>query len=276
VQVTKLTTELALEDAGLDWGKVSRVVLVGGSTHMPAVRQMLKDISRMTPDTGVNPVIAVALGAAIYAHMLETGSAPKAIHQKEPIAPNPGTGTAPPAIVAPAETLPAPTGALPRVRFVTAHGVGVKALSKGKWINAVLIPKNTPVPCSVSKRFYSVKSASGNTAVKIVVTQGDTPHLELAETLGVGRIEGLPAGDHSGQPVEVTMRFDEQGRVHMDAVYVNTAQRLRLSLEIPSALRAEQVREYRQLLKETGLTGGKSPKKTNGDEIVELRPIDDD
>lgn len=81
LQSTKLTLEMALEDAGLSWSAVSRVVLVGGSTHMPAVRAMLKETCGFPPDTGVNPVTAVALGAAIYAHVLETGQSFKAIHQ---------------------------------------------------------------------------------------------------------------------------------------------------------------------------------------------------
>jgi molecular chaperone DnaK len=74
VQSTKLTTELVLEDAHLDWSDLTRIALVGGSTQLPAVRAMLREASGLQPDTGVNPVIAVALGAAIYAHMLESGS----------------------------------------------------------------------------------------------------------------------------------------------------------------------------------------------------------
>lgn len=79
VQTTRLTTEMALEDAGFDWPDVSRVLLVGGSTQMPAIREMLKRVSGLNLDFGVHPIMAVSLGAAIYAHLLEKGEQPKTV-----------------------------------------------------------------------------------------------------------------------------------------------------------------------------------------------------
>jgi len=302
LQSTRLTTELALEDAGLQWEQVARVVLVGGSTHMPAVRKMLKDVSGVAPDIGVNPVVAVALGAAIYAHMLETGGGVRAVHRhpeiepEEEIQPAPRPESAPPVAQAPtpppirafggtdaaARTEPwlEPTEAgdaeitteqprqeserppgdypvtqrppsFPTVRFVTAHGVGVKVRGWEGWKNSVLIPKNTPVPCGKTKQYVTASGTGGGTRIKVEITQGDTPDISLAEVLGTGRIEGFPGNEPPGQPVDVVMQFDEQGRLHVEAIYVNTGQQMQMSLEIPGGLRPEQVEQYREDLSNT-------------------------
>lgn len=275
LRMTKLTTEMALEDAGYQWNEISRVVLVGGSTHMPMVRQMLKESSGFAPDTGVNPVIAVALGAATYAHMLETGQSPKTIHQKElpqkdfnaaasagQVSTGRGTATAPPA-PEPGGEPPRPQIAagttppiipMPKVRFVTAHGVGVKALDRQQgMVNVVLITKNQRVPASKIRRFRTRGSGSRSRRLKIEVTQGDSTQVDLVETLGTLCIEGLPPNEPEGQPVDVTLTFDDQGRLHVTAEYVPTKQSLQLSLDIPGCLREEQVKEFRKYMREVGL-----------------------
>jgi molecular chaperone DnaK len=251
LQATKLTTEVAIEDAGLKWDQIARVVLVGGSTHMPAVREMLKQVSGKPPDTGVNPVVAVALGAAIYAHMLEAGVAPKAIQQKPTIEPDDQEATLAPQASEP--TVSEEGGeAMPRVRFVTAHGVGLKVRTARGWSNRVLIPKNTQVPVSTTKRFLTKSSGAGGSTIKIDVTQGDTTDLALAETLGTGRIKGVPPDEPDQQPVDVTMKFDDQGRLHIQAFYVPRNQEMEMSLEIPGGLQEEEVREHQRFLEETG------------------------
>ncbi|MCH8828110.1 MAG: Hsp70 family protein [Planctomycetes bacterium] len=298
LQTTKLTTELALEDANVTWDDVDRIVVVGGSTHMPMVRKMLREISGKDPDTGVNPVLAVALGAAQYAHLLEAGQAPEAVHQqkkngnqakvseiatvelkddgdeaKDEKGLDPfkdksenrktnGEKKPPPGNEDDLELEPLPSNnpppipvALPRVGFVTAHGVGVKAMIRGKKSNVVLIHKNSRVPCEVSQRFKTIPNSRGEVRrhIPIEVTQGDTPHLELAECVGVGNIEGIPADAPPGRPVKVTMSFDVQGRLHVEAVYVDTGQQLQIELTIPGGLAEEEVRQYRQIMEDTGL-----------------------
>ena len=253
LQATRLTTEMALQDADVKWDDVAKVVLVGGSTHMPKVREMLKEVSGQDPDTGVNPVLAVALGAAQYAHMLESGNAPTAVHQKQdddaiPVDPEIN-------IAGMKRQSDASVAAIPQVGFVTAHGVGVKALVNKKKANVVLIRKNARVPCEVSKTFKTIPDANGQTRqrIPIEVTQGDTPQLDLAETLGRGQIEGIPGDDPPGQPVKVTMSFDQQGRLHVNSLYVNSGQELNIELEIPGGLAEEQVQEYKELLQTAGL-----------------------
>ena len=320
LQTTKITTELALEDAGLGWEQVSRVVLVGGSTHMPAVRKMIKEASGSEPDVGVNPVVAVALGAAIYAQMLEAGNSVRAIlhgpgsddHEQSAHA----TTSVPEAAEevveeqlhiepdvrnsvdegeltvldgtveeteyddsyedehSPVEESSFDVPPLPTVRFVTAHGVGVKVRSRTGWRNSVLIPKNTSVPVKVAKRYFTASEASGGSCVKIEVTQGDTPDVELSESLGTGRIEGFASPEAPGQPVDVVMDFDAEGRLHIAAIYVNTGQEMQLSLEIPGGLRAEEVEQQRHHLAGTPFLDVFDPDRALAG--LERLPDDDD
>ena len=146
VQTTKLTTQMALEDAGLNWDSVDKVVLVGGSTLMPMVQRMLSDVSGRQPESGVNPVLAVALGAAHYAHLLEAGKAPAALQTAGD----------------------EPASKQPSVRFVTAHGVGIKTMKNKKPYNSVLIHKNSQVPCSASREFRTVASKGKKKHISVV------------------------------------------------------------------------------------------------------------
>lgn len=261
VQATKLTTEIAIEDAGLDWSKVSRVVLVGGSTHMPAVRKMIKDVSGIVADTGVNPVVAVALGAATYAHMLETGQGIREIRTL----PNVNAANAPqasdllpPSALAPSqdpspEPAPADASPLPQVRFVTAHGVGIKVKANGEWRNVVLISKNSSVPSTQTKRFRTTGTPLGTVShIAIEITQGDTPNVDLVEILGVGAI-AVPANEAAGQPVDVTLEFDAQGRLHARAIYVATGKEMSMSIAVRGGLQEEEVDMYKTFMQETGL-----------------------
>jgi molecular chaperone DnaK (HSP70) len=243
------------------------------------VRKLLQDLSGFPPDTGVNPVIAVALGAALYSHMLDSDSAPKAIHLKpasegrtQPhtsaaqVHSRPATHGASPAH----EGIPAPKSLdLPRVRFVTAHGVGVRLVtSVGRILNQVLIPRNSSVPASANRRFLTQSNKGYSDRLKITVTQGDADDPELVEVLGTLYISGLPPEEPGRQPVDVSMSFDAQGRLNINAVYLNTGHSLQQSLEIPGCLREEEVRQYRKILQDTGLVRKKPPSTGSLAEIV--------
>jgi len=254
LQTTKLTTQMALEDVGLNWSQVHRIVLVGGSTHMPMVGDMLRDISGLTPDSGVNPILAVALGAAHYAHLLESGQGPSTLSSASPAEAEVDVAEQDHLGSLPAEQEPAAAQVdQPSVRFVTAHGVGIKVVVKFRETNMVLIHKNTPVPCTVQKEFRTVGKRGSHRRLVIVVTQGDTPSMELAEILGTGRIEGLPENEPAGEPVQITMSFDDQGRLTVRAIYVKTGQQLTINLQIPGGLAEEAVEQYRSLLADAGL-----------------------
>lgn len=225
LESTKITTEIALEESGLTWSQIDRVLLVGGSTLMPAVHSMLERASGKKPEFGVNPVIAVALGAAVYAYTLESDLGLTLVER-------PRT----------------------EVSFVTAHGVGLRVRDEtGKaWKNSVLIPKNSSVPAAGTRRYVCAEAINEQTVVRIEVTQGDSEDIELVEVLGQACIEGFPRREPAGQPVDVNLEFDKQGRLHMKAIYANTGQEVRMSLEVEGGLCEEDVIQQHTHLRKVG------------------------
>ena len=225
LESTKLTTEIALEESGLTWSQIDRVLLVGGSTLMPAVHSMLERVSGKKPEFGVNPVIAVALGAAVYAYTLESDLGLTLIER-------PRT----------------------EVAFVTAHGVGLRVRdgSGAKWKNSVLIPKNSRVPATGTKRYVCAEEINEDTIIRIEVTQGDSEDVELVEVLGQASIEGFPRNEPAGQPVDVNLDFDRQGRLHMKAIFANTGQEVRISLDVEGGLCEEDVKLQHKHLHKVG------------------------
>jgi len=117
---TESTTSLVVKEAGLDWTQVDRVLLVGGSSRMPMVTDMLRRVTGKEPDVSLSPDEVVAHGAALYAAMLmnQGGSSPLA-------------------------------GA--RLLNVNPHNLGIVGLDvkTRRRQNVIVIPKNTPLPCRV-------------------------------------------------------------------------------------------------------------------------------
>ena len=68
---TRVTTKLVLNEAGLEWPEVDKLLLSGGSTRMPQVARMLRDLSGQEPDRSISPDEAVAHGAALYHGILQ-------------------------------------------------------------------------------------------------------------------------------------------------------------------------------------------------------------
>ena len=127
IDQTRALTEQALADAGLGPGQIDRVLLVGGSTRIPAVQQMVRDLMGKEPEIGINPDEVVAIGAAIYAA------------NERGIAVRDRTG----------KKLP-PT----QIRNVTAHSLGVEGLNDDdRRTNFMLIPKDSPIPASGQDSF---------------------------------------------------------------------------------------------------------------------------
>ncbi|MCA9062429.1 MAG: Hsp70 family protein, partial [Planctomycetaceae bacterium] len=135
LQRTKDTTELVLQQSGVKPGQLDEVVLVGGSTYMPVVEQMLREVTKQEPSRALAPERAVAEGAAIHAAILQARHGDKS-----------------------SELVEAVRKRLNSVKTsdVNSHSLGIKITDpkdRARKINHIMIPKNTPVPHSVSQRF---------------------------------------------------------------------------------------------------------------------------
>lgn len=196
LQRTRDTTELVLQQAQVSPGSLSEVVLVGGSTYMPAVEKMLTEVCQKSPSRELRPEEAVAQGAAIHAAILEARAG-----RETQIA----------------------NAVLNRLRNVQAtdvnsHSLGVKVTdpeNRTRKINHIMIPKNTQIPYSISQRF--ITNSANQRSIHVYILEGDALDPTACEQIGDFRITELPPNLAAGSPVEVTYRYDANGRIHAEA-----------------------------------------------------------
>ncbi len=197
LQRTKDTTELVMQQAGVKIGTLDEVILVGGSTLMPVVEQMLKEVTAREPSRELLPERAVAEGAAIHAAILE------ARH-------NPGNSKV-------AETVQKRLNAV-RTSDVNSHSLGIKISDpsdRSRKINHIMIPRNTPVPHSVKQRFGT--NTDGQSRVHVEILEGDAIDPTACELIGDFRVFNLPSSLPKGSPIEITYAYDSSGRISATA-----------------------------------------------------------
>ena len=174
LEKTAASIEQVLQDADISAEEIDRVLLVGGSSRIPLVRQLIIDLLDIEPEIGINPDEAVALGAAVQA----------AIIQGEPID----------AILV----------------DVTPHSLGIATaeLRLGTVIPdqyKVLIPRNSTIPISAEELFHTLYP--GQTKIEIQVYQGEKEIASQNRLLGEFLVENLEATTDEGR-AQITVRFD--------------------------------------------------------------------
>ncbi len=193
LQRTRDTTELVLQQAGVTTGTLTEVVLVGGSTHMPAVFKMLHEVSGRLPSRELNPDEAVAQGAAIHAAILEA----RATGGDSRLA----------------------KAVIKRLRAVSASDVNSHALGvavseptdRQKKFNYVMIPKNTPIPHTITQRFTT--NVANQQRIHVRLMQGDARDINACTLIGDVRIVNLPPNLPAGSPLEFTYQYEANGRI---------------------------------------------------------------
>ncbi|HEY8473921.1 MAG TPA: Hsp70 family protein [Natronosporangium sp.] len=184
---TEVTATGVLDDAGLTWSDIDHVLLVGGSTRMRMVREMIQRISGKQPVTGINPDESVALGAAVVAEATAAEAAEST-----------GAATALSRIA---------------VRDVTSQSLGIIAVDKEVRQNTIVIPRNTRIPAKHERTYYTVEY--DQRAVEVEVTEGDDEDLAYVTVLGSRPIPLTP-GLPRNAPLKVTMSYDIDGVIHVE------------------------------------------------------------
>jgi molecular chaperone DnaK len=190
-----------LEDAGLGWRDIDRLLLVGGSTRMPMIRTMIERESGRAAERSINPDEVVALGAAIQAHLLETEGRP---------------GTALVRI-----------GNQPVViSDVTSQGLGVITLDpptpRGRRVNTIIISPNTKIPAK--SRDVLVTIFDEQPAIEVEVTQGDDTDPDYVRIIGRQTIP-IPRYP-AGAEIEICYAYDIDQVVFIELTDVTTGRQL--------------------------------------------------
>ncbi len=234
---TSVTTRQVLSAAGLTFKNIHRVLMVGGSTRMPMVRKMLADLAGQEPHGEVNPDEAVARGAALYASHLLTKSQPA----KEP------TGRLPPTAAANQRPV-----TQVQVTNVSAHSLGIEGynVKLDRRGNTILIPRNSPLPVSIARKFITRKI--GQKSIVVQVLEGESSRPEECTRVGRMVIRNLPPGLAAGTPVKVTYEYGANGRLSVKADVSGINRSMKLEFERTGERTAQQIAAWRQVLSTDG------------------------
>ncbi len=210
---TRLTTLEVLADAGLTWDKVDRVLMVGGSTHMPMTGKMLRDLTGKEPDKSLAVSEIVARGAAVHAGICAARAAAKTI----PVS---------------------PLGEFVEIN-VNSHALGVEVRKANEKINDKLIKKNTQLPATETRIYRTV--TDGQAKVRIRILQGDAQQASACISVGECWIEGLPPDLPMGSPVQVKCSIGANGRIFVNAQDLTSGKYVRTEIHRPSGLTAADI-----------------------------------
>src|SRR3982075_568913 len=191
----------ALKDAGITPQAINEVVLVGGATRMPAIQQLVKELSGgKDPHRGVNPDEVVAIGAAIQAGVLK--------------------------------------GEVKDVLLldVTPLSLGIETLGG---VMTKLIERNTTIPTSRSQTFTT--AADNQSSVEVHVLQGEREFARDNRTLGRFNLDGIPPSPRGMPQVEVTFDLDANGILNVKAHDKGTGREQSVTITASSTLSKDEV-----------------------------------
>jgi molecular chaperone DnaK len=193
VEKCKTICEIVLQEAQMDWSKIDHILLTGGMTRMPAVREMIKQMTGVPIAEDVSPDEAVAIGAAIQGIL-------SLLHEED----NLGERVLP---VEVREQFSTSDGSLIQVTNITTHTLGVVLWDDAKVEEYVfpMVKKMTPIPSDVKNSFGTAKANMKNAVVRVVEGESTVP--SECTPLGVCDIE-LPPFLPKGSPIELTYRYD--------------------------------------------------------------------
>src|SRR5712675_1068671 len=194
-------TKQALSDAGVTPDKIDEVVLVGGSTRIPRVLQIVKDLfGGKEPHKGVNPDEVVAVGAAIQGGVL--GGEVKDLLLLD----------------------------------VTPLTLSIETLGG---VATPMIPRNTTIPTKKTETFST--AADNQDSVEVHVLQGERPMAKDNRTLGKFHLTGLPMAPRGVPKIEVTFDIDANGILNVTAKDKATNKEQKIQITSSSGLSKEEV-----------------------------------
>ncbi len=204
---TKEPFKKCLADAGLSAGQIDELVLVGGMTRMPAILEVAKELAGKDPHQGVNPDEVVAIGAAIQGAVLAND---------------------------------------PSVRDVLLLDVTplTLAIETAGGVATPMIERNSRIPTKKSQVFSTY--ADNQSAVDIVITQGERPMSQDNKRLGNFRLDGIEPAPRGQPQIEVTFDIDANGILHVTAKDKGTNKEQKISITGSSGLDKDEVEKLRQ------------------------------
>jgi molecular chaperone DnaK len=202
IEDTMAPTRQAMKDAGMKKGDLDKVLLVGGSTRVPAVQTAIEKETGKAPYKGINPDEAVAMGAALQAGIISGDDGVSDILLLD----------------------------------VTPLTLGIETLGG---VTTTMIERNTTIPARRSEIFST--ASDNQPAVEIHVLQGEREFAKDNTTLGQFHLSDIPPAPRGVPQVEVTFDIDANGIVNVSAKDMGTGKEHSIKIESQTSLSEEEI-----------------------------------
>lgn len=196
----------AIQDAKLNPTDIDKIILIGGPTRMPLVRQFVETVMNKEPERGVDPMEAVAMGAAVQGAII-AGDVSTDILLVD----------------------------------VTPLTLGVEVMGG---LKEPLIERNTTIPTKKSKVFTT--AADYQTAVTIHVVQGERPMASDCVSLGMFNLSGIPPAPRGIPQIEVTFDIDANGILNVSAKDLATSKEAKITISANTKLSKDEIEKMRK------------------------------
>src|SRR5215211_4371091 len=206
VEKTKNPMQQAIQDAKLTPADIDKIIMVGGPTRMPIVRQFVATIMGKEPERGVDPMEAVAMGAAIQGAII-AGDVSTDILLVD----------------------------------VTPLTLGLEVLGG---LKEALIERNTTIPTKKSKVFTT--AADYQSAVTIHVVQGERPMASDCVSLGTFNLAGIPPAPRGIPQIEVTFDIDANGILNVTAKDLGTSKEAKITITATTKLSKDEIEKLKK------------------------------
>ena len=194
--------KIALKDSGVKISDISEVILVGGMTRMPKVKEAVEKFFGKKPHEGVNPDEVVAIGAAIQAGVLQ-GDVKDVL-----------------------------------LLDVTPLSLGIETLGG---VSTKIIEKNTTIPTNKSQTFSTAQD--NQSAVSIIVTQGERQLAKDNKSLGTFNLDGIPSAPKGVPQIEVTFDIDANGILSVSAKDKGTGKEQKITIKASGGLSETEIEQ---------------------------------
>ena len=204
VEATMKPTQRAMKDAGVKAGDIDKILLVGGSTRIPAVQAAIEKETGKSPFKGINPDEAVAMGAALQAGIIvgDDGVTDVLLLDVAPLS------------------------------------LGIETLGG---VATPMIERNTTIPTRRSEVFST--AADNQPAVEVHVLQGERKFAKDNVTLGKFFLEGIPQAPRGIPKIEVTFDIDANGIVSVSAKDMGTGKEQSIRIESATSLSEDEIQQ---------------------------------